>query len=649
MSIEKCIDKYQEFLNTISDDVEDDFVRLGNLISCNKLSEFDEPIEFVTALHNISDRCYRITNKKTQYYIHRYDPSFIHELVRDLDYKEQILNIFDLTPREGCCNCVSFVCYSGGVLNLLFDYLYSQKKSLDNIANNLDGFIAKFYFDSSIFETIYNNYSTGNEFQKNLSIKCYKILKYILSHYKAETYIYFCKMIVEGLPLAKVRTLRFLPMFEPDVNIRVIREADGFVSYLDCHNIKLFAQVNKIGMFYEFADSLGGLKDSIYIPNERNMTWHYSAWLKTYSKLKYLFMTSEEHKERFIQYVQDNYNQDYTRPPDSNIFLDGSFNYMNYIKLFDVLAGTLAFKVKFSNVYLNEKINLISEIYTYSERFSDQLNKYPSTEIKVLHVGYDEILLLEIFEPIITLNKANTSIHPSKADEIKKILDKDGLEGVSRYIDTYISNLKTNILSLFVFIFNKDDIMYDNETSYYFYGETTIIFKEDFVQSIIGTKTNLLNEQSEYRIEQIVKPEYKSKIEQLIKEIKDAKLGSYTIHSKDRKYGFVIDYLVDLAYKPEYLLPEFTDYFYNIGINLLNKKFFNVGEWILSIWHSDNPETNDTINQDIRDYLNQDIEKLNIFYTEIYPQSNSEPNVNYKSKYLKYKQKYLLMKKLLNK
>ncbi len=323
---------------------------------------------------------------------------------------------------------------------------------------------------------------------------------------------------------------------------------------------------------------------------------------------------------------------------------------MGYVKLFDVLAGTLAIKVKFSNEYLNEKINLIYEIYTYSERFSDQLNQHPTTEIKVLNIGYDEILLLEIFEPIITLNKANTSIHPSKADEVKQIFEKDGIEGISKYIETYTSNIKSNILALFVFIFNKDEIIYDFERSYYSSSESKskITFKENFVQSIIGTKTNLANEESAYTIEQIVEPEYKTKIEQLIKEIKDVKLGSTTFYSKDRKYGFVIDYLVDLAYKPEYLLTEFTDYFYNIGINLLNKKFFNMSENVLLIWNSDNPETNDQINQDTRDYLNQDIGKLNTFYTEIYPQSNPEPTVNYRSKYLKYKQKYLQMKKTLS-
>ena len=55
------------------------------------------------------------------------------------------------------------------------------------------------------------------------------------------------------------------------------------------------------------------------------------------------------------------------------------------------------------------------------------------------------------------------------------------------------------------------------ERSYYSDSESKskITFKENFVQSIIGTKTNSANEESAYTIEQIVKPEYKTKIEVL--------------------------------------------------------------------------------------------------------------------------------------
>lgn len=641
MSLSKCIDKYQYFLNTISTDVEDDFVRLGELISCDKLSEFDESIEFVSALHDITDKCYRITNKKTQYYVHRYDPSFVQELVSKLDFSEDILRVFDLEPRDNCCNCVSFVCYSEGKLNLLFDYLYSLKKSLDNIANNLEGFIAKFYFDSSIFETIYKYYSTGNEFKKYVSIECYKLFKYILTHPKSETFIYFCKMIVEGLPLSKVRTLRFLPMFESDVNIRVIREADGFVSYLDCHNIKQFVQVNKIGMFYEFNNSFGMFKYFNYEYDKNNSVRHYSPWLRLYSKLKYIYMTSPEVGNKFREYIENNYNKDFVRPPDSYIFQDGTYNYMDYYKLFEVLAGTLALKVKFSNEYLNEKINFISEVYTHSEKYKDQLDRHKTTESKLLHTGYDEILLLELFDPIITLNKKTTRLPITLQEKIKEnLVTDDNIE----LIKEHITNVKDNILNMFVLISNDDERIYLEETvsKDYYDDKTKVNIIKDFFIRTKGEKISLSNEKSTYTIDKITNQDYKIKIQQLIKQIDDSNFSGEVKSNVDKNYGFMIDYLVDLAYKPSNLLHEFNNYFFNTGVNLLNKKFFNIQEGIFEI--KDTEIDFLEITASIKNYLEQDILKLNMIYTEIYPQSNPEPNVNYKLKYLKYKQKYLKLK-----
>ena len=76
VELNKCIYKYQQFIDTISENVSDDFVRLGNLVKCDKLSVFDNDIEFTKALHDLSDKCYRITNKKSQYYVHKYNPDF---------------------------------------------------------------------------------------------------------------------------------------------------------------------------------------------------------------------------------------------------------------------------------------------------------------------------------------------------------------------------------------------------------------------------------------------------------------------------------------------------------------------------------------------------------------------------------------------
>lgn len=163
--------------------------------------------------------------------------------------------MFDLEIKYNCCNCVSFTLYiTSNKISKLFGYLYSLRKSLDNIANNLDGFIARFYLDYSIFECIFKSYASAN---KDFVGEFLHHLKYILKHPKAEIYIYFCKeFITNKLPVAKNRTLRFLPILSDDVNVCVIREADGFVSYLDCHNIKLFTTSNKIAMIYEISQSL---------------------------------------------------------------------------------------------------------------------------------------------------------------------------------------------------------------------------------------------------------------------------------------------------------------------------------------------------------------------------------------------------------
>ena len=44
---------------------------------------------------------------------------------------------------------------------------------------------------------------------------------------------------------------RFLTLFDAKVNIKIIREADGFVSYLDCMNIKNFCLSNTILFIYK--------------------------------------------------------------------------------------------------------------------------------------------------------------------------------------------------------------------------------------------------------------------------------------------------------------------------------------------------------------------------------------------------------------
>jgi hypothetical protein len=61
-------------------------------------------------------------------------------------------------------------------------------------------------------------------------------------------------------------------MIDPTVNLYVIREADGFVSNLDCHNIKVFANNNKLFYISPFMSDgsrildNGKIKDDSYAP-----------------------------------------------------------------------------------------------------------------------------------------------------------------------------------------------------------------------------------------------------------------------------------------------------------------------------------------------------------------------------------------------
>jgi hypothetical protein len=595
VELNKCIYKYQQFIDTISENVSDDFVRLGNLVKCDKLSGFDNDIEFTKALHDLSDKCYRITNKKSQYYVHKYNPDFVIDLVKDLENKDEILEAFDLTPSDNCCNCVSFVCYSTGKINLLFDYLYSMKKSLDNITRCLEGFIARYYFDPSIFEVIYQNYISTDPALKNLAIDCYKLLKYILVNPRAETYIYFCKMIIEGLPISKIRTLRFLPMFESDVNISVIREADGFVSYLDCHNIKLFQRVNKISMIYNFSSVFSLTYKTFEYNQIENYTIHYSNWLNIFAFKKYLYIKHPTNKEIYSKYIEDNYNKDFiiTESIIKNYNQYNNKLFMNYVKLFDILAGTIALRVKFSNQYLIRKINFINEIINFSNKeYKNEFDNYSN----LLFSGYDEILLCELFEPLITLNKKIINLEKYKNEKEESIIKK-------------IKKTKDDILNMFILIENNDTVIYEFEKN--------SGINHDFKKNITGIKICLDGHVSDYTFEEICRPSYIEEkdfydINNLYKILPWIK---YMIVNKI--YGYLIDYIIDLAYSKQYLKDNYKDYFYNIGLNLLNKKFFNIDEKLLL--QSNNQEL---------EYFTEVYKQLNTFYNNVYPPSYPEPVIN---------------------
>ena len=330
-----------------------------------------------------------------------------------LHYYNVFNSMFDIKMRTNCCNCISIVLYLKGDLNSRINYLEKTLKtmimSLKNVYKYLNNFIVRFFLDSSIFETLYQySKQESHPILEELFMK----LKFLLNHPISEIFIYFCNNIINGIePIERVRTFRFITLFEDDTNVCIIREADGIISLVDCHNINLFSLESNhtIMMLYNIVSCFRFLNPDINIfshifdydlqPGSFRASRfnHYSVWLNIY-------------EDCFLK----NENKD-------------SYNY-NTLSFIDILAGIFGMKVKINKEYLdniikkvnfnysiNERIRIKESIETYYksidlDKFKTKVYYTNDIEIilkyiydkidKLLPVGYDENLLLEIFSPI---------------------------------------------------------------------------------------------------------------------------------------------------------------------------------------------------------------------------------------------------------
>lgn len=241
--------------------------------------------------------------------------------------------------------------------------------------------------------------------KKPLDSEISKTFKQIIENSNVEVYTYLCQSFNNSIPIERTRTLRFLPMIDDDVNICVVREADGIVSNLDCHNIKIFSKSDKI--FYL----------PLVVPYYNNITLDddvlfssYSPWLQLYKVL---------------------FEQEY---------------FSNHQNLYDLLAGTFSIKLKIKKDYYQTKIlelqKKINNFFTASNserktkvnnisfllsRNNKALNTHDLIDIldtsekelnnyiNILNTGFDEILLLDIFKELISIkfeesNKSTTKI-----------------------------------------------------------------------------------------------------------------------------------------------------------------------------------------------------------------------------------------------
>lgn len=332
-------------------------------------------------------------------------------------YMSTFNDMFDIKKRDKCCNCISIVLYVTGSMENKIKYLNKCLPcmfiSLQNVDNFLDNFIIRFYLDNSIFETLYEFAKTAKNQSDIENLKgIFTKLKNIIIHEKSEIFIYFCNKIITKInPIQRVRTFRFISLFSEDTNVCIIREADGIVSIVDCHNIKLFTlnTTHKIMMTYNFnessirykIDSIDNIDNYDFFNEEVNHNMindslindrnnenynHYSYWLNIY--------------EEFVL----------KNPKYQN---EQQFNY-NTLSFIDIPAGVFGMKIKFSENYRNSIIAKVNNFYpslinsvtcmTLKHDKDGTTVHDKNTILDILNNGYDEIILLELFSPIVRVN-----------------------------------------------------------------------------------------------------------------------------------------------------------------------------------------------------------------------------------------------------
>jgi hypothetical protein len=492
-SDKECYKTYLELFDSLTEESEYNF--LDKLYNCQLNYT-------ITDNNNISNSdCIRVTKKCKEMYKFTYEPNWLNEHIQNLPHKNEqekkyiLEHILDMEKKENCANIISIVLYSLGSIDKLLKYLQSMEKSLDNIYNHLkDLYIVRFYLHKSIFNILYKAKEENTDVLEKVEIlkKCWKILKKIICHKHSEIFIYFCN----DIEIARYRSFRFNQLLENDVNISVFREADGFVSFTDCHNLKLFADVEskKIAMIYDLGINIYDkftVKLYIHKDETKDDTYcifakFYSSWLNYYYRLK------------------------------NNLKLHDAYSQLNEAKLcnntfdcFDIMAGTLSIKIRFKHDFVKSiitsiKNNLIKE--NILKKFSDSNEiEIDNIIIKILNIGYDEIFLKELFY---NFSSFEEKTYTTEFNRIEKEMEKEKSLKISsrlkrKFLNEIIKSKQENINNYsFNFItpeYNKyfDKSIYYNNSEHDEYNNLQIydenLSKRDIPNKFLSLGTKLSN------------------------------------------------------------------------------------------------------------------------------------------------------------
>jgi len=391
--------------------------------------------------------CFLLSDKKIAYYNIIYDPLQILEQIIEYntdeknkqEYLDKLKQIMVTEQKLNCCNCVSFIYYAMDlnidegqeayiefdyidVLTKIYGYISSLKLSTINMKNKLSKFVARIYLDISLFKTIANaqkNNTSGK--LTDIIEKLKNTITFLFEAINVEIYTYLCKSY-SSRNLIQLRCQRFLIMIDPEVACSIIREADGYVTYLDCFNIQNFVDSKKIMLMYNFLDQPNVLdiqtfnrilnqkeilSDVLNVDIIKSPSYYkpYSMWLLNYQK------------------IDDYYKTHYT--------------------LFDIFAGTLGINIQIKSDKFYEIFNLLSKQISYFD---------PTEQNGILNSGFDEIFLMNLFRDLYTIKKININ----ELDKIKNIqFYMSNIFTVKKIYEIYYND---GIQSIDPFDFLKDEI-----------------------------------------------------------------------------------------------------------------------------------------------------------------------------------------------
>ncbi len=435
--MDKCKEKYNQFIKTgdmskLKPKCYYEGVMLQKMSISNKLNPIDN-----------KETCKLINSKKKKYYIHTSDPSSILTKINNSSSStkdkliDHIKEIFDMSHRVNCCNCISITLYFTLIKEmrtLIHTYLLSIQQTVKNVKIGLPDWIVRIYLDSSVYDTLqeYRNTKATDleklerirkeikrltkeleekddeefekvleelkklreeevkEVRKDMKIKLAKeiseILDYLYNSENVEIYTYFCPSIInKTTSIGRTRTYRYMPFTDPEVNVSAVREADGIITLLECHNLKIFEKSDRLFYFTPIT-----LIDYSHISGKFIAT-SYSTWLKYHKK-----------------------------------YMNSDF-FSKYTNIYDILAGTVTLRMIVKRTKYDEYVNkVMNKIDSELSKDSSILfNNFKSVRYKfsmidyskkrlglkigsivaknMLNAGFDEILLLELFKNIISV------------------------------------------------------------------------------------------------------------------------------------------------------------------------------------------------------------------------------------------------------